>query len=258
MQTGCEERETCGRKDGITVAVRTKTHLAKKNITLAFLGDGLTCGCFEHYRAAPGCLGDVLEPQEGYVAKLENLLRLECPRKTVSVVSAGRSGGTAESVLPYLDNMVASRPDLAVVCLGINDVMLGPKRVSGFCDALGEIFAVLEAEEIPCVFMTPNTLSTYVSGEIRLEEVRERAELAVHCQNMGLYEAYLDKAKELARKSGVSVCDCYREWMKLHCAGVDVTALLCNHVNHPSRRMHGLFASKLLQWMAEERPALLC
>ena len=39
---------------------------------------------------------------------------------------------------------------------------------------------------------------------------------------------------------------------KLRAAGVDTTALLSNHINHPTREMHDLFAISLLETIFEE------
>ena len=58
-------------------------------------------------------------------------------------------------------------------------------------------------------------------------------------------DRYMDAAKEAAEKCGAKVCDCYGAWKKLAADGVDVSALLCNRINHPNAEMHQLFADML-------------
>ena len=65
----------------------------------------------------------------------------------------------------------------------------------------------------------------------------------------GTYELFLDSARELCRERMVPVCDCYRKWKLMHENGVDVTELLANRVNHPTREMHFLFAGMLIDTM---------
>ena len=48
---------------------------------------------------------------------------------------------------------------------------------------------------------------------------------------------------------GVALCDCYDRWQAMKQSGIDTTALLANHINHPSRIMHGMFAGMLLDTM---------
>ena len=57
-------------------------------------------------------------------------------------------------------------------------------------------------------------------------------------------DLYIDNAKHLAEEMGVPVCDCYAEWKKLS-ETEDVTMLLANRINHPTKEMHELFAEKL-------------
>ena len=58
-----------------------------------------------------------------------------------------------------------------------------------------------------------------------------------------------DAAKETAAAHGVTVCDCYAKWKAMAAAGVNVTELLANKVNHPIRELTGLFAYSLLETM---------
>jgi hypothetical protein len=72
------------------------------------------------------------------------------------------------------------------------------------------------------------------------------------CQNEGFLDMYLDAAKDICKRRGIPVCDCYEKWKLLMHNGVDVTELLSNKMNHPTREMNWLFAVSLVETMMEE------
>jgi hypothetical protein len=47
----------------------------------------------------------------------------------------------------------------------------------------------------------------------------------------------------------IPVCDCYALWKTLYKSGVDVTELLANKINHPTRDMNWMFAYELVKTM---------
>ena len=61
----------------------------------------------------------------------------------------------------------------------------------------------------------------------------------------------MDAAREVAKKYNVPVCDCYAKWKTMHAAGVNVTELLANKINHPTREMNWLFAVSLMETMLQ-------
>ena len=65
-------------------------------------------------------------------------------------------------------------------------------------------------------------------------------------QNEGKMDLYMESAVTLAKNMDVTVCDCYQEWKKLS-KTQDITQLLANHINHPIKEMHELFAESLFQ-----------
>ena len=69
--------------------------------------------------------------------------------------------------------------------------------------------------------------------------------------NAGILDSYVDRAREVAASCNVPVCDAYKKWKQLNEHGADTTELLANKVNHPSRKMHELFAGMLLLTMLE-------
>ena len=66
-------------------------------------------------------------------------------------------------------------------------------------------------------------------------------------QTGGVLKKYFERAKDLARKYGVKVCDIYSVWEKLSQAQVDTTDLLANKLNHPIKELHYYIAIKLLE-----------
>ena len=54
-------------------------------------------------------------------------------------------------------------------------------------------------------------------------------------------------AREIAREYGAAVADTYADWQAMERSGVDTTALLANHINHPARDMHALFVHRILE-----------
>ena len=65
-------------------------------------------------------------------------------------------------------------------------------------------------------------------------------------QNEGRMDLYIESAVKLAKKMGVKVCDCYKKWKKLS-ETQDITHLLANRINHPTKEMHELFAQCLYE-----------
>jgi len=49
----------------------------------------------------------------------------------------------------------------------------------------------------------------------------------------------------------VPVCDCYSLRKKMQSAGIDITMLLSNDINHPLREMHMMFAYELVKMILE-------
>lgn len=72
-------------------------------------------------------------------------------------------------------------------------------------------------------------------------------------QNNGKFDKYIYSAVDLAREMGVTVCDCYSAWKELG-KTQDVTTLLANRINHPTKEMHGLFAQMLFDTIFEKEP----
>ena len=78
------------------------------------------------------------------------------------------------------------------------------------------------------------------------------AEDCAACQNSGDMDKVMAAGIAAAEAKGITVCDAYGVWKKLEEYGIDTTALLSNKLNHPSRKMHKLFADMLYPILAKE------
>ncbi|HIV19743.1 MAG TPA: SGNH/GDSL hydrolase family protein [Candidatus Merdivicinus intestinigallinarum] len=196
---------------------------------IAFFGDSVTEGSFEIKAPA--------EPGSAYHALLGKRLPDIC------TVNAGVGGDRAQNGLDRIQSdVLAHCPDLTVVCFGLNDIPAGKEGLHGYLQALEGIFTMLSPEKT--IFMTPNMLNTYVHPQVD-PDYRSFAGIAARCQLDGTADTYMEEAVKLAGAMGVTVCNCYQQWKKLWQYGIDTTELLANYINHPTRKMHGLFADAL-------------
>ena len=225
-------------------------HLA--GVTIAFLGDSVTQGCFELYMDH-GEIKPVFEQRSAYCQRVFDILATLYPRVPVHVINAGRSGDRACKGVHRLERDVLSHaPDLVVVCYGLNDCRRDEGSVSTYQNALREIFATVQARGCELIFMTPNMMNTTVSPHVTDPAMIRVAEDTMGRQNDGIFDAHLDAARTLCAEMGVPVCDCYKIWQDMYRSGVNVTELLSNKINHPTREMHSLFAYELVKMMLRE------
>lgn len=223
-----------------------------KTPTIAFLGDSVTQGCFELYMKDESHLGNVLEEQFAYHAHLSKILSLFFPKASVNIVNAGLAGDNAKEALKRFScDVLSHKPDLTVVCFGLNDSNFGLENLENYRSSLEKIFVSLKETGSEIIFMTPNMMNTYVSENVAPPMAKGNAKTTKEIQNSGIYDRFIDEAKSLCSVFGIPVCDCYQKWKTLFEKGVDVTELLANKINHPVREMHWLFAGMLVNTMFE-------
>ena len=216
-------------------------------VTAAFLGDSVTHGSFEIFMAGDNRIDALYDHENVYHARFRKMLNQLYPAVPLNIVNAGIGGDSAPNGLKRLErDVLRFSPDLVVVCYGLNDAHKGVEKVGEYADALRGVFRRLKEEKIETVFLTPNMMNTRVSPLIKDQFLIDLAVKCAGLQNDGVMDAYMQCAKEVCAEEGVPVCDCYKIWKQLDRCGVDVTALLANHLNHPTREMHGLFAQALL------------
>lgn len=229
------------------LAEKGKDRWGKKIPTIVFLGDSVTQGCFEVYEKNDGNIETVFDKNSTYHGYLNQILTELFPDTTINIINAGISGDRAPLGAERLQRDVLDyNPDLTVVCYGLNDNGWGKENLHLYINALDDIFTRLKEAGGEVIFMTPNMQNVSISCHIDNEKIREIAENVMNSQNSGNLDFYLDAAKELAKKHGIKICDVYAKWKKLYKYGVDVTELLSNKINHPTRQMNWLFATSLL------------
>ena len=225
----------------------------REGVTIAFLGDSVTQGCFEVYYKNNGAIETVFDKRYSYEAYVFELLCMLYPSATVNIINAGISGDRAPHGLTRLErDVLRHQPDLTVVCYGLNDCSPDEDSIERYVGALGDIFNKVRESGSELIFMTPNMMNTGVSPHLTDPRLRTLAEGLAQKQNSGLFDAHIEAARALCRERGVILCDCYAIWKRLHEGGVDVTELLSNKLNHPTREMNRLFAQELVRTMFEQ------
>lgn len=234
------------------LSAKAKDNMNMPGVTVAFLGDSVTQGCFELYKKAEDVIETVFDKNNAYHAHFAKALSVLYPTVPVNIINAGISGDRAPHALERIDvDVISHNPDLVVVCFGLNDSLLGRENVDNYANALRNIFLKLKEKNIETIFMTPNMMNTYVSYSIEDESIKNVANDTYKIQTDGVLEYYLEEAKKVCNELGVTVCDCYGKWKKLYESGVDTTELLSNKMNHPTRDMNWLFAVSLLEKIFE-------
>ena len=224
----------------------------KPNVTIAFLGDSVTQGCFDVFWREGIGVDTYFDQDNGYHRQLGKLLAMLYPMVPFNIINAGISGTTASHGHKRLEQDVLSHnPDLVVVCFGLNDAMAGTEHIEEYTDALGKIFQSLQKADIEVIFMTPNMMCTKISDHVADDRIREIAERVCEVQNKGILEFYLTEAKRICKENQVPICDCYAKWQQLYQSGVSVTDLLSNKINHPTKEMNWLFAVSLMETILE-------
>lgn len=214
---------------------------------IAFLGDSVTQGCFETYQR-DGKMKVVFDSREAYAEKVKGILALLYPQAPVSVMNAGVNGSSAiQGYVRLKRDVLAFQPDLLVVCFGLNDSNAEAEGIDTYRNALRDIFTTAKEAGIETIFMTPNMMNTDSSRVCKGEILEPLAEIFAKRQKEGLFDAYIEAAREVCREENITLCDCYAIWKRMYECGVDTTSLLANGLNHPIREMHELFAWQLVQ-----------
>ncbi len=183
-----------------------------------------------------------------YHTLYHNRLRLMIQQKhaflPVNIINTAFCGMRANYADEHFERDVTThKPDLVIVCFGLNDINY---PMEDYLKSLTSIFDKCLANSFDCIFMTPNMLNTYVADETA-EGLKGYAKTTASYQNEGKMDTYIAAATMAAGERGIPVCDCYAKWKALAAEGVDTTALLANHINHPTQEMHKLFAESLYE-----------
>ena len=211
---------------------------------LVFFGDSVTEGCFElSFHNVEGITDIIRDKKSVYHNVLKERIEKEHPELNIEYVNAGISGNSTVDALKRIEqDVIAQNPDVAVVCFGLNDV--AGMSLDEYVSNMEQIFGTLKEHGIQVIYMTPNMYNTYVHGDV-LPNHADMAAVLARVQNENRPDLYYAEAMKKAEEYGCVVVDAYGAWKKLSEYGVDVTELLSNRLNHPTRAMHRLFADLL-------------
>lgn len=233
--------------------VKANDNFNAEGVTVAFLGDSVTQGCFELYKKGENQYETIFEKRNSYERYFFDILSVIFPSVTVNVINAGISGDNATRGAVRVDNdVIRHAPDLTVVCYGLNDCSFDDNSVRRYTKALETIFDKLSAAGSDIIFMTPNMMNTKISPHLTDANFISVAEECAKKQNDGFFDAHIDAARELCKSKGIPICDCYSLWKALYSGGVDTTELLINKINHPTPDMNKLFAYELVRTIFKE------
>lgn len=227
---------------------KQKDWYGERQPVIAFLGDSVTHGCFDVY-VKNDTLQTTVNMQEGYHEKVKKILAILYPEVPVTVVNAGISGDRADAGVERLERDVLSyKPDLVVVCYGLNDAMKEQEGVELYRKSLARIFSEVKNSGAEVIFMTPN-LRTDKRECSRGEVTDSVTDTVIKNETEGWLESYLSAAKEACAEQNVPVCDCNALWKSMKNGGVDMNVILSNKINHPTEELHWLFAYELVRTM---------
>ena len=234
------------------MAEKSKKPNEVKIPTIAFLGDSVTQGCFELYMKAENVYETEFDSEYAYHNCLKKIFSVLFPNVPLNIINAGISGNNSTDGLNRLErDVIAYKPDLTVVCFGLNDNWKGADGIEEYKNNLKTIFTKLKESGSEVICMTANMMCDYVNYRLDRPEFKEIAEGTAKQQNDGRADMYFSAAKEVAAECGVKICDVYSKLKRMNELGIDTTELLSNYINHPKREMHWLFASSLVDAMME-------
>ena len=235
------------------MAQKTADHMNHEGVTIAFLGDSVTQGCFEIYKKEDNSIETVFDQRSSYERAVSDYLGTLFPRVPVNTINAGISGDNSGRGVERLErDVLRHEPDLTVVCYGLNDCGRSEGSVERYTGHLRTIFARVLESGSELIFMTPNMMNTRISPHLTDPDFIELARGTSIRQNEGYFDAHIEAARALCAEMGVPVCDCYAIWKRLAACGVDTTELLSNKINHPTREMNRVFAYELVKTMLED------
>ena len=154
-------------------------------VTIAFLGDSVTQGCFELVETGEKSFDTVYDAENAYSNKLKKLINTFFPKVYVNVINAGISGDSAAGGLKRIERDVLKySPDLTVVAFGLNDCV--GRDVKDYEENMRDMFSRLKKAGTEVIFMSTNGMNEYVSPKIKQPVQIECAEKTKACQQDGI------------------------------------------------------------------------
>jgi lysophospholipase L1-like esterase len=186
------------------------------------LGDSVTAGWLEH---------GVLDSDAAYPTLFRRRLTSLFPHAMISVLNQGLGGENVEGIVERLDrDCVRHRPHLITLCVGLNDARSGQSGLNAFRERLGGLVERIQNEmESDLILITPNTRGDALQDDGTLTE-------------------YVRAVRAVARERAVALADVFAVYQGAIRMGATPSDLLSNHVSHPSRDGHQVFASALIEF----------
>jgi len=217
-------------------------------LTIAFIGDSVTQGCFECYIDRNDKIETVFDYKSSYSTRLREKLNLIFPKIEFNIINSGISGDKAiRGYNRIVEDVIKYSPDLVVVAYGLNDANQGSDYLDFFKNGLTGMFKVLKDSNIETLYLTPNMMCEYARSLLRDKQLIDCANHAAEVQNSGLLDKFVDEAKIICGEYNVEYIDIYSNWKRLNSYGVDTTILLANYINHPIREMQEYIAQKIFE-----------
>ena len=176
-----------------------KKALDNKNtqpVTIAFLGDSVTQGCFECYLSTENELETIFDKNSAYHNYIAKIFSMLFPTVPVNIINAGISGDSAPHGFERLQrDVLCYNPDLVVVCFGLNDCGQKMEGIEKYTTALENIFKKLKEEGKEVIFMTPNMMNTKISPHLTNQLTINVAKDVMQRQLDGTLDNYIVEAK---------------------------------------------------------------
>ena len=159
-------------------------------INIVILGDSVSHASFLDYHNYEAVYWNVLKKK----------LYAERSYVPINMICASVGGTTAREALPRLErDVLCHRPDLVIVCFGLNDVN---GSLEDYLTPLREIFSRCRATGADVIFLSPNMLNTSVDPEVTPSIYLEYAHKTAEMQNGGRMDSYIYSAIALAKEMG--------------------------------------------------------
>ncbi len=226
------------------IAEKHADQFGKAPVTIAFIGDSVTQGCFEcEYNPELGYFGPT-EYENSFACHVGQILRYLCPSTQVNIVNSGIGGDKATGGLARFDRDIAPyHPDLVVIGYALNDCGHGPEGLPAYREAMQGLIRKTREIGAECILLTPNHMNDRVSPYLTAEPLMNTARAFLgNC-----LDDFVVALRGIGDEEGVPVCDVYARWQAWRESGVNTTELLANRLNHPRRELHWMVAYLLVE-----------
>lgn len=154
------------------------------------------------------CLGDSIteanhcsEGHPGYVALLDETLRLTHGRSRFLVINAGVGGRKLSDSVPLLQGLVERfRPAVTTVMFGMNDCANGAAGKDNFTSGMMQLLDFLRIKNSDAVLLTQNP----IDYRCDIDSIQRRPDLP----------AYMDAVRDCARRTGTDLVDINAAWQR--------------------------------------------